>query len=356
MVSSDVPASGAAARFPVPQMMLAARMYYLEDLTQAEIARRLDTSRASVSRLLSEARRQGIVRIDIAEPEPAALAELGRMTASVLGLKGVHLVESGTAMGATGGSGVADGRGGGSTLGVALGDALRQAELHPGDVLLTASGRMVYEASRAELPRIPGVVVVPMLGGQDEPEVWYQPNEITRGFSDRLGGRPTFLHSPALPGPELYPILRDEPSIRRVLDLWATARCAVVGVGMAPLSRASIPAFVPTDAVSLREAVGDVVSRFYDRDGQEVAFPGSDRMMATPLAALRDIPVVIAVAVGPEKVDAILVAARSRYFTRLVTDGDTAELLLAAALQSNAAHRLETSTPTTPAASPGTRT
>jgi DNA-binding transcriptional regulator LsrR (DeoR family) len=175
-----------------------------------------------------------------------------------------------------------------------------------------------------------------MLGGQDEPEAWYQPNEITRSFCDRIGGRPAFLYAPALPGPELYPILRDEPSIRRVLDLWPTARCAVVGVGAPPLRRASVPAFVPTDAVSLRTAVGDVVSRFFDRGGREVAFPGSERLMATPLDVLRHIPVVVAVAVGEEKVNAITVAARAGYFNRLVTDVETAELLLSAATRTSA--------------------
>jgi DNA-binding transcriptional regulator LsrR (DeoR family) len=314
--TSSVP----APRFPVHQMVAASRLYYLEDLTQAEIARKLGTSRASVSRLLSEARRLGIVRVEIAEPESLGLADLGERTAAALGLAAVHLappVPAGACVAAT--------------LGPALGEALRAAPLHAGDVLLTASGRMLYETSQAALPRSPGVVVAPMLGGQDEPEAWYQPNEITRNFSERVGGRPTFLYAPALPGPDLYPILREEPSIRRVLDLWPTARCAVVGVGAPPLGRASIPAFVPADAVSLREAVGDVVSRFYDRAGREVPFPGSDRMMATPLDVLRELPVVVAVAVGPEKVDAVVVGARAKYFNRLVTDTATAELLLSAA-------------------------
>jgi len=323
MNSSGPPAPALATRFPVHQMVLASRLYYLDDLTQAEIARRLGTSRASVSRLLSEARRQGIVQIEISPPESLDVTELGEATAAALGLAAVHLMDPVTA-----GSPI------GTVLGPALAPALTAAELRPGDVLLTSSGRMVHEASRAELPHLPGVVVAPMLGGQDEPEAWYQPNEITRHFCDRIGGRPAFLYAPALPGPDLSPILRDEPSIRRVLDLWPTARCAIVGVGAPPLSRASIPAFVPTDAVSLREAVGDVVSRFYDEQGREVAFPGSERLMATPLEVLRDIPVVIALAIGREKVDAILVGARAAYFNRLVTDTDTAQLLLSAAARS----------------------
>ena len=60
-------------------MVLASRLYYLDDLTQAEIARRLGTSRESVSRLLSEARRQGIVQIEISPPAPVDAEELARL-------------------------------------------------------------------------------------------------------------------------------------------------------------------------------------------------------------------------------------------------------------------------------------
>lgn len=327
MTSVNASSSATPARFPVQQMVLASRMYYLDDLTQAEVARRLGVSRASVSRLLSEARRQGIVHIEIAPPEPVAVEELARATADALGLAAVHIMAPAPA-----------GLSLSAILGPPLSEALAAADLGPGDVLLTASGRMVYESSRAQLPRLASVVIAPMLGGQDEPEAWYQPNEITRNFCDRTGGRPSFLYAPALPGPDLYPILRNEPSICRVLDLWTTARCAVIGVGAPPLSRASIPAFVPTDAVSLRAAVGDVISRFYDSDGREVPFPGSERLLATPLEVLREIPVVIAVAIGHEKVNALLVGARTKYFNRLVTDVETAELLLATATRTADRH------------------
>ena len=40
-------------------------MYYTDEATQAEVADHLQTSRATVSRLLEEARRQGIVRIEV---------------------------------------------------------------------------------------------------------------------------------------------------------------------------------------------------------------------------------------------------------------------------------------------------
>jgi DNA-binding transcriptional regulator LsrR (DeoR family) len=103
-----------------------------------------------------------------------------------------------------------------------------------------------------------------------------------------------------------------------------------MGVGAPPLTRSDIPQFVPTGSTSLRAAVGDVCSRFYDREGGEVHFDGSDRLIALELQALKHIPVTIAVAVGREKMQYITAGARGGHFNRLVTDPATAEDLLEA--------------------------
>jgi DNA-binding transcriptional regulator LsrR (DeoR family) len=304
----------------------AARLYYEEDATQAEVAARLGTSRATVSRLLAEAKRQGIVRIEVVPPGSDLPAdELARRVADLLGLESVYLSP---ALPPASGRSTVDVMGG--TLAPAVARALSEAGLAPGDVLLVSSGRTVYEVSRFDLTPLPGVLVAPTVGGNDQPEEWYQTNEITRRVANRVGGRATYLFAPALPGPNLHPSLLQDPSIQRVLDLWPQARCALMGIGAPPLSRSDIPRFVPTDSTSLRRAVGDVCSRFYDREGVPVGFEGIDRLIAIDLEVLRRIPVTIAVAVGSDKVDSIIGGARGGYYRRLVTDPATAGAIVAA--------------------------
>ncbi len=168
-------------------------------------------------------------------------------------------------------------------------------------------------------------------GGQDEPEAWYQTNEITRMVAAGVGGRPVFLHAPALPGgADLHDQLLAEPSIEAVLGLWTTARCALLGVGAPPSTRVSLPGFAAGTAW-LSQAVGDICSRFYDADGVPLAFPGSERLIATGLNALRAIPVTVALATGVHKVPSIRAGARAGWFTHLVTDVPTASALLAPA-------------------------
>jgi DNA-binding transcriptional regulator LsrR (DeoR family) len=304
-------------RFSKALMHAAAQLYYLEDATQAQIATRLGTSRATVSRLLSEARREGIVRIEIVAPVEHDLDELGERLRVGLALDAVYL------------SALAHGTKG-EALAPALSTALRSAGLNPGDALLISSGRTIYEASHTELPRLPGVLLAPTVGGQDEPEAWYATNEITRRLAERVGGTPTFLYAPALPGPDLYETLLADASTRRITELWSSARCAVLGVGAPPATRTTLPRFVPSDTRVLRSAVGDICSRFYDHDGDPVEFPGSERLIATSLERLRNIPVSIALAAGASKVPSLLAAARAGYFNQLVTDPETALAILGA--------------------------
>jgi DNA-binding transcriptional regulator LsrR (DeoR family) len=305
------------ARFPPQLMYAAAKQYYLEDATQAQVATSLGVSRATVSRLLTEARRQGIVEIRVNRPESVEDEPLAVELAQALGLRRVYLAPkvSGPALG--------------PWLAPELARALRAGGLAAGDVVLVSSGSTVYECAREGLGQFPGVTIVPAVGGQEEPQPWFQTNETTRILAERVGGVPSYLYAPALPGPELFYSLQHEPSVRRIMDLWAQAKCAIMGVGSAPLMRQVVPAFVPREASSLHEAVGDVCSRFYDREGEPVGYPGSERLVAVSAEELRRVPHSIAVAVGAEKAASIVAAVRGGYFNHLVTDTPTAESILA---------------------------
>ncbi len=305
-----------AGRFDLRLVHTAARLYYLEDATQAQIAEELGTSRPTVSRLLTEARRLGVVRIEVVDPDTASAGDLPARLADRLGLRRVHLT-------APGPDDRLDER-----LARAVGPALAQAGLAPGDVLLVSSGRSVHAAAQQALPALPGVLIAPTVGGQDEPEAWYQTNELTRQVAERVGGRPFFLYAPAFPGRELRERLLEDESTRAVLELWQRARCALLGVGAPPHARLTLPGPLRRDDPSLRRAVGDICARFYDEAGEPLQFPGADRLLATSLEQLRRTPVTIAVAGGVPKVPSILAGARAGWFNELVTDPTTATALL----------------------------
>ena len=317
---ADVPEGlDAAERFPRSLMHAAATLYHLKDGTQADVARALGVSRATVSRLLAEARRTGIVRIEVLDQAGSTPESLAADLADTLGLTAVHLAPPvHQALLST-------------ALATQVGVALSEAGLEHDDVLLVSSGRTVWQAGLEVLPRFPGTIVTPMVGGQDEPEAWYQTNEITRLIAHQIGGQPAFLYAPAQPGPELYDLLLKDPATRRVLELWTRAKCAIIGVGAPPSTRASIPDFVPRDAPRLRTAAGDICTRFFDSDGLQLSYPGSERLVATTYETLRQIPHSIALAVGETKIPSLLAASRAGWFNTLVTDTPTAAALLLSA-------------------------
>ena len=74
-----------------------ARLYYVRDLTQQQIAERLGVSRFKVLRLLEQARSEGVVRYEIDEPVPGRDDLLAPRSRGALGLATALVVESGVA-------------------------------------------------------------------------------------------------------------------------------------------------------------------------------------------------------------------------------------------------------------------
>jgi DNA-binding transcriptional regulator LsrR (DeoR family) len=155
-----------AGHFPASLLYAAAKLYYNEDATQADVATQLGTSRATVSRLLAEAKRRGIVRIEVVRPAEVAFEDLADRLTRALSLNSVFLSLPLPHPGP--GRTIVDVMGG--ALAPAVGSALSAAGLLPGDVLLVSSGRTVYEVAQYDLVPLPGVLVAPTVGGNDQPE------------------------------------------------------------------------------------------------------------------------------------------------------------------------------------------
>jgi DNA-binding transcriptional regulator LsrR (DeoR family) len=292
-------------------MYAAARLYYDEDLTQQQVAERLDVSRSTVSRLLQLARENDIVRVEVRPP--SAVADLSARLATALGLRRAVVVPA-----------LAPSRGLQPLVAPAL-DELERAGLGPGDVLAVSWGRTVWEIAQAQrFPDLRGVRLVPAVGGMDESDVRFQPNEIARHVAAASGADVSFLHVPALPAPKLRRSLLSDPDIAGRLALWDRLRTVLVGIGMPPRELEVGPGHVMAAREALATAVGDVVSRHFDVTGAAVEMPDEDRLLAVSREQLRAAGSVIGVAAGPRKAAAVVGAARAGLIDVLVTDAATA--------------------------------
>lgn len=312
--ASDLP----PGRFDPDLAYDAARMYYLESINQAEIAERLSVSRPTVSRLVAEAKRLGMVRIEVVPLRDRDESTLPGQLQQALGIESVRIGPTGTADRP------------GNSLRAELTRSLNACELRPGAIVMVASGRTAYELAHGPLPSLAGIQVIPSVGGVSEPEAWHQSNEITRAFAERTLGRPNFLFAQALPSAAMFESLRQDEEFQRVTSMWAKAAVAIVGVGAPPTSRHSISQAIPVATGSLDRAVGDICLNFYDYTGAAVDFPGSERLVRVPADTLRLIPHTIAVAIGQDKVGSIAAGARAGMFNELITDVATASSLVRA--------------------------
>jgi DNA-binding transcriptional regulator LsrR (DeoR family) len=83
------------------------------------------------------------------------------------------------------------------------------------------------------------------------------------------------------------------------------------------------------DAEALQASAGDVAGRLFDANGSPVPYSTEPRLLGISREQLARVHRRIGVAVGTQKVEAIVAAARSRLVNVLVTDVITASALSA---------------------------
>lgn len=289
-----------------------AKLHYESNLSQVQIAKQLGLSTATISRLLTRARAEGIVRIevrDLLSPD-----ELGIRLADRLGLEQVVAVDAPKANAH-------------SALAPPLSQMLRDAGLGRDSVLMLGWGRTVSAVIESGLPPLPGVAVVPSTGGMRQQAEHFQSNEMARRAADATGGVPHFIHAPYLPASEALDLFLSDPSVLASVALWERIDAAVVGIG--PPHRPDRPgADSELQDPSLSGSAGDVVRHFFDEVGNIIDWRGEGRMIAASCTQLRTARLSVGLAIGEAKVPSIIGAARSGLVRRLITDTRTAEAVL----------------------------
>lgn len=296
----------------------AAHLYYVEGLTQAAVAKRLHTTRSNVSRMLTAAREQRIVRIRVVHPLARherleeALTTLfpSLREAHVLSADAVHDEDE-----------ELDGVG-------RLAARWLEDHLTDGQHIILSWGRTLAAMVRAVEVDDVVDVTVGQIGGDlqiDDPSV--SSHELVRGLAAALGGTFEYVHAPALcPLPSVTTELRRAPGIADQLARAAAADVALVGIGgfdhgfSANLLGSAHLTDEESAALRALRPVGDIGARFFDADGSPVHGPLTDRVLGLDLEELRGVGTVVGVAAGREKAAGILGALRGGHVSVLVCD------------------------------------
>ena len=290
-------------------------LYYVQELTQAEVGQRLGLSTTKVNRLLQQAREQGMVEITIRTPFQYLFDLEARLKASFDISDAVvipQIAEQANAMVHT------LGRAGANYL---LG------RLQDGDVVAIGGGTAVHAVVQAlETRRSYDVKVVPCMGAV-QGRVTTDVNYLATQLAARLGGEAYQLHAPAFVDTEKQrEMLLSMGPIKEILDIARQATIALLGVGTVDYQTSRFVQFTALSAEDMKwiaescGGVGEIAARIYDIKGQPCAKEYANRTVGLSLQELRSIPFVVGVAAAAVKARPIYGALRGGYLDALITD------------------------------------
>lgn len=293
-------------------------LYYMEGLTQAEIAEKLKMTRLRVNRMLVEARTSGLVSITLNSRFASCLA-LEQILVEELGLKAAIIIPTPQDP---------------DLIPILLGQATGEylsAYLEENQVsgLGLGWGATLRETIRnMRAGRYPDLCVNSMMGGLTH-GLELNTFETASGLANRLNAQCQYLAAPIYAGsPDSRDIILAQDVFRETFERIAANDIAVLSIGdlseRSLLVRYGLPRDVSTDELRARGAVGDIMGQFYDENGLPIDHPLNRRAIALPLDDLSRIPTVVLTSGGANKTRAVAGALRAKRASVLVCDEDTA--------------------------------
>ena len=292
-----------------------AEMYYLQNLSQQEIAKQFNISRPHVSRLLKRAREEEIVTVTIKslyshclhlEEELKQKGKLKDCCVIPATRKNIKKL-----------------------VGEAAADYLDKT-IHSVNSIGVAWGTTLLGFALSIKKRfIPSKEVLPLVGGLSNQGMDINTNEIVRLLGNAYNCSYYTLNAPAIvENKEIRDAFLSSKNIHTILEKAREVDIAFVGISsMTPSST-----LIKVNYLSLSEieqlrkngVVGGICSRFFFEDGQPYKGDMDGRIIGIDTHDLKKIPKVIALAVGNEKVPGIIGAIRGGYMDTLITDELTA--------------------------------
>lgn len=298
----------------------AAWMYFIEQMTQNEIADVLGVGRITVVRMLAEARMRNEVRIAI-ESELAETVRLERALESAFGLRQA-IVAPLSDPGADPIPAIS------ARTGAFLSEAMR-ADMTVG----VGWGRTLFSTLSYINPKsLPNFKVISLLGGVGVARQ-INPAEFAWRFAQAFQGDGYLIPAPAVvDSVETKVALIERCGLRDIFGMAENLDAVLLSIGGGvPAHTSYRDEFIDeANKASLveRGAVGDLLFHFFDRKGEVVDHPINDRVMSVNIDTLRKAPIRILTSGGPEKTEALAGAMKLLRPTVLITDEESARRIL----------------------------
>jgi deoxyribonucleoside regulator len=308
----------------------AATLYYLNGLTQAEIASRLGVSRPTAGRLIARAKAKGLVRIEVVIPSGMGddlHADEERELEQRFGLTEAVVAGHGVDVGAPGRPAAF------ASVGRAAA-ALLMRRLSPDDVLGFTWGPEQVAVATSLTPGVASCRAVVQLDGAMSTASYQTGTEFILGrCADMLRANTIRLPAPLYADASTVASMRSDSLISRTLEAGRRADVMLFGVGAVSTSTTLFEgSFLDTkmlDELISLGAAGEIGGRFFDAHGSPVDTELQQRAVSVPLEDIRMCEKTILISSGVAKHPATLGALRGKLARLLVCDIDCARWLLA---------------------------
>jgi len=309
--------------YPYGELLKVAKLYYVKRKPLRTIARELRISIATVSRMLSEATKLGIVKFEIVDPRGLAKDLQKSLT------KRFSLMRSLVAL--------QDTRGSLASLKriLALNSVNLILETLPaGSVVGIGPGETMAELvnSFAQTYFMEDVKIIPLMGGWGIHSLEHETNKLVTEFASVLGSDYHILPAPAyVSSQNLRALIMKEPQISAITQLWEHVDIAIFSIGP-EIEHGLFQQLVPDEShiseAKKLGAVGDILGYLIDENGNVLDINFNRKLISIPLEKLRSIPVRVGIGGGRLKYRSIKAALKAKYVNILVTDSETASRLL----------------------------
>lgn len=298
----------------------AAWMYFVEQMTQNEIADVLGVGRVTIVRMLAEARARNEVKITI-ESELLEIVRLERALEKTFGLQQA-LVAPLTAANADPIPAIA------AKTGMFLSDAMKSGMRVGVGWGVTLFHTLPFISAKS----LTDFSVISLLGGVGVARR-VNPAEFAWRFAQIFQGDGYLMPTPAVvDSVETKIALVERCGLQEIFEMADALDAVLLSVGgiasATTFSRGGFLKEADREALLARGAVGDLLFHFYDRNGDLVDHPVNSHVMSVDVDRLRKAPIRILTSGGEEKTAALLGAMNLIAPTILITDEESARRML----------------------------
>lgn len=295
-----------------------AKMYYEEGMTQAQIAKVMGVSRSLISKVLLDAKTNGIVEVFI-HSETAYSVELERQLekkfnmnkAIVIDTRNLTQDEIDKTAGQQSALYLKKLSKTNKKMGISWGHSLRS---------------MVDSFPYTQLE---DVTLYPLIGGMSDDHFDIHSNQLCFDLGRKMRATIKYLYAPAsVSNLVIKNELTNNKAVKSVLEEASEVDLALLGISN-PFENSSMLkiGYIDKKDISLlkeKKVIGDINSKFFTVDGEEAEIEFNNLVIGLGLDEIKNIPLRMSIAIDKSKTDALKVALTNNLLNIIVTTDDIA--------------------------------